>query len=124
MRVKNPPKFKFYQNKYDAYLTKTQKQLINFSDHKKRQLRIIKNDLYTQTEGRGIPQLQRVEIRNNKMINSPSFFKESTTEINKATSKVTDSQSKIDLVASLKFQLSDASFNILNSQNASLQSLK
>lgn len=74
MRLKKPPQFKVAKNKYDTYLTKTSMQAITCSENKQRWARLINNDLYSKTEGRGIPNLQRVEIRDRKFVKSPQFF--------------------------------------------------
>ena len=57
VRLKKPPHFKFVKNKYDSYLTKTSLRAINFSENKKRWMRIIEKDLYSKTENRGVPRL-------------------------------------------------------------------
>lgn len=55
VRLKNEPKYKRAKNKFDTYLTKTSLRAIKFTENKKRWQRIIKNDLYSKTVGRGIP---------------------------------------------------------------------
>ena len=55
VRLKQEPKTKRAKNKFDTYLTKTSLRAIKFSENKKRWQRIIKNDLYSKTVGRGIP---------------------------------------------------------------------
>mmetsp|Transcript_9733 Transcript_9733/g.11990 ORF Transcript_9733/g.11990 Transcript_9733/m.11990 type:complete len:88 (-) Transcript_9733:1692-1955(-) len=57
VRLKKPPQFQFAKNKFDAYLTKTSMRAIKFTENKKRWMRLIENDLYSKTEGRGIPRL-------------------------------------------------------------------
>ena len=75
VRLKQEPKFRRAKNKYDVYLTKTSLRAIKFSENKRRWHRIIDNDLYSKTDGRGIPALQRVELKNNQYVRSPPFFK-------------------------------------------------
>ena len=57
VRLKKEPKYKRALNKFDTYLTKTSMRAITFSENKKRWQRIISNDLYSKTVGRGIPAL-------------------------------------------------------------------
>ena len=76
VRTKQPPQYKYAKNKYDNYLTKTSMRAIKFTENKKRWLRLIENDLYSKTEGRGVPRLQRVEIRDNQFVKSPPFFRD------------------------------------------------
>lgn len=79
VRTKQPPQYKYARNKYDNYLTKTSMRAIKFTENKKRWLRLIENDLYSKTEGRGVPRLQRVEIRDNQFVKSPPFFRDDQT---------------------------------------------
>ena len=55
VRQKIEPQYKRALNKFDTYLTKTSMRAIKFSENKKRWQRIIANDLYSKTAGRGIP---------------------------------------------------------------------
>ena len=57
VRLKQEPKFRRAKNKYDTYLTKTSMRAIKFSENKRRWHRIINKDLYSKTDGRGIPAL-------------------------------------------------------------------
>ena len=82
VRTKKAPKFKFAKNKYDTYLTKTSLRAIKFSENKKRWQRLIDNDLYSKTQNRGVPKLQRVEIKDNKLVKSPRFFQDSPSDQN------------------------------------------
>ena len=63
VRLKVEPQYRRARNKFDSYLTKTQMKAIIFSENKRRWQRIIDKDLYSKTEGRGIPTLQRVELK-------------------------------------------------------------
>lgn len=77
MRLREEPKHKRAKNRFDTYLTKTSIRAIKFSENKKRWHRLVSNDLYSKTERRGVPALQRVEIKDMKYVRSPPFFKES-----------------------------------------------
>ena len=74
---------------------------IKFSENKKRWLRLVENDLYSKTQGRGIPKLQRVEIKDNQFVKSPPFFRDeqssrvSVSEMKTKNSQMDDSQAKI-----------------------------
>ena len=57
VRLKEEPTFRRAKNKYDTYLTKTSMRAIKFSENKRRWHRIINKDLYSKTDGRGIPAL-------------------------------------------------------------------
>ena len=101
VRTKKPPEYKYAKNKYDNYLTKTSMRAIKFSENKKRWLRLVENDLYSKTQGRGIPKLQRVEIKDNQFVKSPPFFRDeqssrvSVSEMKTKNSQMDDSQAKI-----------------------------
>ena len=63
VRMKEEPKYKVAKNRFDSYLTKTSMRAITFSENKKRWQRVIDKDLYSKTLNRGVPTLQRVELR-------------------------------------------------------------
>ena len=55
VRLKEEPVYKRVKNKYDTYLTKTSMRAIKFSENKQRWLRLVENDLYSKTAGKGVP---------------------------------------------------------------------
>lgn len=63
VKLKKEPQYKIALNKFDTYMTKTSLRAIKFSENKKRWARIVDNDLYSKTSGRGIPTLQRIELK-------------------------------------------------------------